>query len=695
MSSYFVLLKKKIKMSHLEQMHLCTICPFPTTLQDTDLKEVQEANLSISFRTQELRIAKGNTTVSMPIHILKTKEWLTLIGTPYCKCVLLVIQNNSTIVPVGLRIYLQKETLSQCLHQNQLCDTNFLSFESTLARTLQETKYFIEQDTKRRKTIWDLSPKQIDVHTNEMVIEGLYWSFFEGCFTKEPGAINTYEILPTLIVASAFDQWQEIVLSQVSEFLTGFGSSTRRRNTNVPVSAVDNFIVLPNVMFVLTHNKNSWKKAAEAFNMDYLELESRGLPIQKLQNNGPLIITGTVNDIMANMSNLSNLWDTVEQSLQIIQHHPVSKRQNRQIRRIILDLLVRKFPSFYVPFELIQWGLLVLDDIETLFMDNNTLAVIHDKMCLRTLQICYDNQNTKPKGLTNEQVSLCVGPFKSQRVPSWANPHILSFMEPLVQVIPVPKGILKKFKVFGHLVRNGPTEDRIQKVFSSKYCPVPNEDAVVRFAGKALPQKLVEGLVEKHFSRLQISFGSFLESSTTSTDSSPSSIQKQYVLDSLSNKIKTCCICFESCEPTGYGISICGHIYCSDCSRQQFNADWTLYKTKDCASCRTPLTSGDFFQVMPPNTVDSFTTILPIKDQSVVTFLNGLRSLHNVEIWNPNKGPFEAMPKHVIVSSIQDISPRQFLNKFTSSIMSSTNCSIHIFYTPNESILFEKFQNAF
>jgi len=687
-----------------QQMLLCTLCPFPSTPED-HVGPTIEATVQPNWRFQDLRFTANDTSsLIVPISHLTEQTWLNLLVYPFVKCVGLMTYVHSTtgpcmLEPVAIRVYLLREPMHQAFLMHRLCDTNFLAFETMLQMTLANTPYLIEPDgiTKKRKTLWDLSSRNYEVRSTAQICDNVFWDFSTMTFTSAHKEPLTFSIRPTILVASMVNTWQSVLLQQAATLLGAASPRRRDPNTNEPLH--DRWQA-KHVTLVVTNALSEWTDAIGSLDLSYASSESRGISVDSLQNHS-VIFTSLQNVKESKHASLALFKEVRETMTAIVR----SQRSVQQLQRLIVHMFAKKYPNFILPLDLIQFGCVIIDDIESMYSEDLTFE---ETLGERWLQIIRDPNSTKPNSMSKAQAHLSV--FGSSRFNSrsWALPHVRCLMEPMTQTIQVQKQLLRKFKIVGHSIKVTPIEERILKVFGSKYCPLSSDDAIQRFANKSMPVKVAADLIQRHFARLSTSLGSFLGP----TEERPNPIVANFVMSQLELAQKSCCICFEELGQVNFGLTVCGHLYCKDCASHHFDTEWNASRTKECASCRCPLVNGDYFYIENK----TYKKTQSSKDLSVQAYINSLKQKDLCEIFTYD-GPIRAdlfdngislervepsgdigappvpeVVKNVVVPNVYVVSPKALLERYKNV---PNTVHVHVFYTTNESSAFVNLVGAF
>jgi hypothetical protein len=678
---------------HEQMVHLCTIMPFETPWNQ-NFEETVECSVSLSPRFREIRFVSASGTTKImsldPSQATTEASWTLLLEFPYCKLTALMVHSTSasnviSLEPVAIRIALVKERIKTSFDASSFCDNNFLSFERLLQTILLHVPYLIDAEgsPKRRKSIWDLNPKTIEIRSLMPIMDHISYSFEDLLFVSSEQVTTPVklQVRPTILVSGASNSWQEVVLSQASNVL-GLLSTKRQRTTDTdPFSEL---LLAHNSILIVTTQIAIWASVCEGLDLTYCIAHERGVFTRQLPTTTVILANPKV--LSANLLQESILLDTINEATAIVS---IARRlPSLQAKRLLTKTFAKAYTNFTVPLQLIQFGLCILDDIEALHSESVLDAnVLSDKHAMRWIQICVDKKTTKPSSMNAKLTPLVIrSELTHQSVPFWTYPHITSALSNIINVIPMSKTILKRYKVFGHIIKYGPIEERISKVFASKYCPISNADAIERFSGAPMPLSSVRRLIETHFQRLLVSLGQFLMPPAQEQ----SALSLTYLRTELdSAEPKKCLICFSPVDEL-YCMTICGHVYCGECSRYHFMNEWNNFKAKECASCRCPCVQGDVFHVAKNE--DSYKIPEATKDASISQFLSGFRTMNNVVHWSAQTR-FDQSVKHLIVKEIVNVEAVDIIKSLASQTSSSTN--IHVFYLPNEYPWFYRFTQCF
>jgi hypothetical protein len=655
-----------------EQMYLCTLLPFH---EEDDFEGHLEASIQTNWRNNEIKFVSALGTYILPIGNMRTSEWLNLCTAPYCKLVALL--RPSDFAPLGIRVILNRESIVNAYDSlNTLRPEDkdaFFNFEASLqicCGQLNSTYYLENLDKKRRSQAWDNQTRRhIDIQMSLKLSENLYWSFTTNSFSREcPENLVLHEARPTVLVSNCCDSWRSTVLERASQ------THKTSKSPAASATAATECISVHGITLVVTNEPSKWLKTwKEDETEKAVEFETRGLPmcdIDYANMHGHTLVISP-NGLQSNIHSLYNLYETVEYCMKSASGQ--SKRTKGQVKRTIVESLVKKLPNFVVPSTLLQVGCIVIDDFETNAYIKDLLGSL---AALRWIQVCKSDL-TKPKKLSFYQQALCYPGH------AYAKAHIQRAIEASLLVVQVPKNILRKIRILGHLVKNGPIEERIGRMFLKSVCPVGMNDSLQRFSGKSMPKATAKGLIERHFGRTLVSLATFSEPSQPNE----SAISSKFVLQSL-DEHKTCAVCFDAIDDTvfTYTYTICGHVYCKDCVKQLFYTEWNQGKSKECGQCRHLLSLGDAFAIQPDD--KPFVPSVSAMESAMSNFLTGLRT--STQSWDPAVD-YDLNVKNVVSNQLWKINASMLLKKFSAH----HSINVHVFYTPDEAAEFAELQNAF
>jgi hypothetical protein len=657
-----------LKMNN-EQMLLCTIVPFKDKCERIP-DDVQEATIQVNFRNREIRLQdpSGNSC-TVDIGTLRSIEWLSLLGAPYCKLSALLTRFKGGSLALAIRIYLLKDAIMTERQATNLCDPNFIAFESMLSSTIKESWFLIENERKRKPAHIDYFEKAYNVMSTFKVIDDLYWSFNSLLFTKEEQSIKV-QSGPVALVASVTDHWRETLLDNVMNAI----NQVPKRTKVGP--SVDSLISAPSTVLIITKEPETWLATATALGLlNATILEPDGIPVSFLELQDTIIIS-TPDLIAKNIVSTQNVFSTLENVMSNTILH--TKPRMPQVNRFFVEKLCKKFSNMRAGVDIIQFAFQLVDNQDDVDLVSAS-EMLSPKSYLRNLRVFRDERNTRPKGLTMLQASkLCT-----------AHASYLPALINLVDLIniPVPKAILRKFRVFSHVIKNGPIEERIHRTFSAKYCPVSFSDAIQRFSGRPVPIDVARDILTRHYNRLSVSLGSFL---LPAADSGPQQLSSEFAQSSLLKEPKTCSICFDTLEE--FSITVCGHVYCNDCCRQHFVVEWALFQAKECAACRTPLLMGDVVNVGAFSKKTPFAPALASKELSIKNFIGGLRHAHHEFYVNGRVITKAEWPKHIIVPELSSSNACDLIRDYADA---GHTINVQVFSHASEASQYLQFEQCF
>lgn len=609
-----------------EQILLCTLLPFRgyDTLACGPFVESQH-QIQVVWRTNEIRFTDTESrSITISIEDFAEKTWINLLGIHYCK--LSPIYNSLKFL-VGIRLYLIKELIMEAHDRSSLCNANFLAFEYSLSECLRHNLYTIELKSQKKKSP-DLLPKVIDLDTCLTLNKeaGLHWCFLD--LTFKTGAHRTKQVTlrPTFLVSTMTNHWRESLLDQLSK--------------------VDN-------MLIITRKPELWPK-------ECVPISSNGMTFEQTSQKKIFIITPML--VNRNLEKRLELLDLVSSTSSAASNVFVS-RSSQQTRRLLIDLS-KKFPSFKMPLDFHTFGAVVLDNFNTL----DAIDMLPSSLTNRWINVAHTSKHAKPTQLSYRQLQHCARGESAGLLPL-----LFARSESFLTIIPVPKQVLRRYRIFGHLVRNAPVEDRILKLFPNG-CPISPDDAIQRFSGKPMPTRIASEYIARHFSTLGSSLGEY----SLPLGSPITQISVHFVVESMKQLPRECAICFEKLTDS-FRFTICGHIYCKDCTSVFFKPEWSQGKTKECAMCRLHLLTADVFAIESFD--DDFVMQLGSKAQCIQNFLGSTKS--RCSFW-----PEVTESKNIIV---------RFLGScFADEIVKHSGpLNIHVFYTSEETKEFLELQNNF
>lgn len=620
-----------------EQILLCTLLPFrPIELLDYGPYIESPNPIQIIWRTNELRFVDiESRSLVLGMQDFADTSWTHLLGLPYCK---LNVIYNVLRKPVGIRLYLLKEIILDCYRENAMCGTNFMAFEFSLAECLKNGFYTIEpKQTSKKKVIHDWLVKPIDL-TLVAIVDTLHWCFVDLCFkTSEPRPPKTFYMKPTVLVSTMTNHWREILLDQLSKY-----------NSN---------------MLIITRSPELWPSYCKMIQANGLEF-SQNENIRSIEEK---------NIYMASPALLNRNFEKRLELLDLVSSLSTNIYVNRkphQIHRLLVDNLAKKFPSFKMPVDFHTFSAVLLDDFNTL----DIIDILPQSMTKRWINIAYDKTHTKPRQLSYKQLKYSIRLETPLHLSAVYLPLLYGRTDSFLSTIEVPKNILRRYRIFGHLVRNAPIEDRIKKLFPNG-CPLNMEDSIQRFSAKPMPKKIAADLITRHFQTLGSSLGEY--SLPLGAPITP--ISADYVNKAMKTTPRECAICFEALTDS-FRFSICGHVYCKDCTSVYFKPEWSLGKTKECCMCRLNLLTADVFSIEAISD-DEYSSVLGSKAQSIQNFLGSTKG--RCSYW-PNIND----SKTIIVDSVKTCFP-ELIVKHPGPL------NLHVFYLSEESDVFLNLQSNF
>ena len=657
----------KTKMSGIEQMlHLCTLMPFG---HEEKYENIVETHLTMNWRLAEMRFHEPATNSNLVLPFdTDNFNWLPLIGSEFCRVFGLVAYSKtahgiSLLKPVGVRVLLNRLAILEAFTKYKCCSSNFLAFENFLHDALTSGPYVFES-TGGKKHKQDSCYKDLDIEKDLKIVDGLYWNYELQYFSQEKQSpIQGVKCCPMYVVSTCTTNWMHTVLE--------YANANTAPNKRQQVPNVETLDAM-HVTLIITNEPRIWRDKCQEFHVACAIANGGGVSYDLLAKIKVLIVTCySLEQETADMINLEESTVTglhVHTQNEVFSTYP--KYSSEQLRRYIKEILCKKFSNFSVPVSnMVQFGLVVYDDMQHLDLASlSSMHIAHAKK----LHIFYDD-SPKPTGISVKEVRSAY-----RGLPKWSYPHVLHQLEQnFMTVVPVPKAVLKKFKLFSHQIRNSAVEERIARTFSTRYCPLSMECSLQRFSSKSMPRHVAKGLIENHLNRLETSLGTYLDSTTKEAHDK---INKTFVLETLSQATLECCICYTSCTPIG--MTLCGHVYCASCERDYFTETWNQNKIKECAQCRTALTLGDFFVLDESR---SYVPVVKSKEHAIKDFSESIRN-KNFLLWSSN---VVDSSKHLIVDNLNDISAKQIIQRFYKDPC-QTCLHVHVFYNPNETVQFHK-----
>jgi hypothetical protein len=293
----------------------------------------------------------------------------------------------------------------------------------------------------------------VDVQPFLSITDTLHWSYESLSFIKsikqDPIHIS---LKPSVLVSDPTSSWMEQLFEAA---IKGNKRKTKKTDTSKPVNGIN----CTEITLVITNDIQNWTSACQKLGLHFLVLKKEGLSMETIHSDVDVLLC-TTNILVDNVVEYSNLIDTLDVGHQYTSSYRVS---SNQIQRIIMDNLGKHLPSFSMPLPLLYFGLVIADDMDT----SSEYANLFPES-LRTIQI-FKTHETKPSGLTQAQLEKA---YKKNETSDWSVPHIVSAIQSNLFIYGIPKHVLKKFKIFGHFIKNTAVEDKIARIFSSY--PSPN-----------------------------------------------------------------------------------------------------------------------------------------------------------------------------------------------------------------------------
>ena len=646
-------------MSSQEQTLLCTLLPFAKytdSICSHDVALTESTAIQIVWRTNEVRVTSPDKTYIYSMDQFEETSWMHLVGTQFCK--LNVIYRGEEAI--GIRVYLLNSAIEACYKETELCSTQFMAFEFSLTACLRQGYYFVENSrsffaSKKKSSGPDFSPKLLHVNTLFTITDNVQWCFNEFCFKSgAKGNLDSrsWPMDPIILAANSTNHWRQALLDQTKH------------------------LAAENNMLIISNDVSKWPS-------NFIQVSEFGHP-QEAKG----IFIANSDTVFKNFQLQMDLLDMVK----IISQNIFISRSESQTRRILVSNLAKKLPLFNLPVHFHTYSAVILDN----FTDLSHIDLLPASMTNRWIKVVHENENTKPAQLTFAQLKRCLTLDSKILLPLlWAQTslHLIAYK--------VPKQILRRYRLIGHPIRDGLVEERIARIFPNG-CPLQIDDAIQRFSGAPVPGKLAAEFLTRHFQRLASSVGEY---SLPMTNAGISTVNKEFVNMSLNCAEKECCICNESLTDD-FHFTVCGHIYCSECSKTYFQGDWSQNKTKECAICRANLVVADVFKIKVFTKDSPFVSVLGSKAQSIQAFTKCMRN-KNVIKWSELLVPQPLAPSGAMMPLNEEpiVDPTPITKNIivdnvhtctVSSILRKTGpLNIHVFYTKDESLAFFNLQKNF
>ena len=557
-----------------------------------------------------------------------------LLGLQFCK-LNFVFKGEEA---VAIRLYLLNSNIETCFKESELCSTQFMSFEFNLSACLLGTLFYIEQQKTNffsKKKLYSndfFNQKLLSANTLVSITDNVQWCFQNNCFKiNEESAVLHCRMDPIVLAANATNHWREALLEQLD----------CREN-----------------LLIITNDVTLWPSSFTQITEFGHPLESKGTFIANSQN------------ILKNFQKQMELLDAIK----LISLNIYVARSDEQVRRFLVTNLAKKLPLFNLPVHFHKYGAVILDN----FLSIDHIDLLPKSMTSRWIKVIHDNDNTRPTHLNFSQLKKCID-MNSKVLLSmlWAQTSAQ------ITTFKVPKQVLRRFRITGHPIRDGIAEERIARIFPHG-CPLKTEDAIQRFSGFAMPGALAAEFLTRHFQRLGSSIGEY---SLPMTNSGVTLINKDFVNNSLNDLKKECSICYDPLNAE-FNFTVCGHVFCGECSKTYFQAEFSQNKTKECAICRTNLILADIFKIKTFSSEAPFVSVLGSKAQSIQAFVKCMRN-KNLASWaEVVQSNEEMVPKNIIVENVRDCTISLILQK-------KGPLNIHVFYSKEETAEFNSFQKNF
>ena len=609
--------------------YLFTLFPFDSSEPNGS---VSEATIAFNAVFNEIRITlKTGSVVHVPVDRLRFMTWLRLLAFDSLKLTCMVSTSLAFSDPYAVKVHAVSKHF-----EVPLWNPLVMAVEKELASVM---RYSFAIDTPKKRGPWDSFPKVADIATSVTVAPCVHWSYESSCFVEAPTEGLKALLKPVAVVSTVTDHWRGNLLVQWS---TARSSLKKRRVDPPDASRLD----APDTALVITEDVAAWTQAAKGLDITCGVLGTISLSRDTLSQTRLVIATPMciAQEIMT--------AEDLEQSIRV-----GARCTSIQARRLAVHVVTQNFSNFTLPLDYVKFNMLMIDTEEDLGM----LSPGQSSRCVRI----HKDARTKPRGSY-----LCAN------VPKWAFSLALTASE--VLYVPVPKTVLKHYHIVGHPIKATVAEERIAKTFQNRFCPLEASEAILRFAQKSMPIGVVKELMRSHFQRLQISLASF-----ASTEA-PVAVNAQYALKAI-DESKTCCVCFDPTNADKWAITLCGHVFCKDCARQHFYKEWTDGKAKDCAQCRTPLLSGDFFLIESFDK-QSYVPAISAKKQAVRSFTTGVRSSLGIQFWG--QPDCCERPKHLVIEDVATVTAPEIITKYQ-------GLQVHVFYGPEESRAFHNLLESF
>ena len=565
----------------------------------------------------------------------ETIEWTSLHNIKFCT---LSIVLNKHEQPCGIRIYLVPAQIAE-LAVADMANPQFLALESVLSQSLaKDFKYAVCDKPKRKKV--GLDELSIEVPETFHISKGLYWDYSTKSFTDCALDASKFTMKHSFLVSSILSGWQETVLQCLHE----------ARNAEPEYRAAS--VTLSNGCLVVTKNTEQWLESCKKLDIKAALLDSTGLNVAEDHR----IIVTSEDTLAAAFTDELNFMDLVDFASTFY----MDSRTDIQLKRLIL-YFSKKLKNFKIPLSLITFGTIILEDD-----CSESKNFLTEKSGLKWINVYKDDTKAVPTALTKAQMKkICLESC-------WNRVSVENYMT----VVPVPKATLRKIKIRGKEIKNGAIETRIASYFRDTFCPLPFCDALERFSGRAMTLDVAKGLMKNHFDSCEITLADFSKKSIQT-----SNVNLSFLMNALDVQPKTCTVCFEDLLGL-YGVTLCGHVYCTECILRHFQPAWTAFEPKECAHCRSNIIAGDMFHIDP--SLDAYVPSMPCKAASIKDFVSYFKT--PVSTW-PN-----TESRHLIVDDLSKCSVKSLIQSLQ-NLKQPVN--VYVFYMSHEIGLFKEFSLQF
>jgi len=679
----------------IEQMeYIGTLLPFGETA--VDFSNCTITNVTFSWRLFEVRFVdmQSNAQLVYSYNQDSNTEWIRLLASKYCKLQGVVhhFQQN-LLYPVGIRILLNKQAIADSLQDSNWCSNEFMEFESCLAKVFDLTDFVLEPaKTKKR----DALHKPTEIHPDIRISDQVYWNYDKGQFLRAKRTSTcqhpflSFTPANVFVVSTCTNHWYADVLEHCFLDVKRHSKKPEGSNNNFAISNNDfSLLQTMSACLIVTDGLflDAWQTMCFNMGLPYVIVQPSGVSKKELFHSA--IALCTFETLEKNICSIVDMEASVSLALQM-QRASIIGVQNtalsvpftyQQVRRYIQQILLPKYDSFDVPLSLIEFGSVLFDSME---LRTNQVLFHHfaDSLQCKKLVHIYRQYTTRPSRFCTFLSDTFVGQ-------KWAKGHKYFLQEPFSTIIETPKHVLKRFKLIGHPIKNSAVEDRIEKLFKSKYCPIPISFALQRFSNKSVPVHVAKSLVENHCSRMLVTLGTFLQPVEAGDTFA---IHPTFLSEIFTKSAHECCICYDGMSSAKFCMTLCGHTYCTDCAKRQFYDTWNQNKVKECAACRTPLLSGDFFSIRNDK---EYELVVHSKEKAVQILKESLKKdkaqfAYYSDLLKQSNDLIRGQIKYVLFESIAS---NEALLQLFSQV--SQTIQLHLFYTQEEQDEFYKFSQCF